>query len=257
MWTRPVLLFFSTGLLLAQEFDITWQKIPKSYTGDNIAGLVKALQTEKDQFESTKDFFERLEKAGVQENKVYAFICEVNPFTATYDADTQVYRFSWTTGKAIPLTRVEKRSKPYKGSTSYGVPIIVQNSEVTIHGVIDQMVRPAIDSPVFKSPAMAMWLDLSIDLPVPKDQAKLLGGDIGFILLTNLVRNHPWPTKTPFGPRMTTPYMKIEEYHSPATRSDPVEARGYRYSLLTHIQKVIIFRKSDRTVLLIADPKKS
>ena len=256
MWARLVLLFFSAGILLAQEFDITWQKIPKNYTGENIAGLVKALLTEKDQFESTKDFFERLEKAGVQENKAYAFICEENPFRTTYDADEQVYHFNWTTETAIPITRVEKRSKPYKGMTAYGAPIIVQNSEVTIHGVIDQMFYSSVDSPGLKSPSMAAWLGLTVDLPVPKDQAKSLRSDVGFILLTNLVRNIPWPTKTLFGPRMTTPYMKIEEYYSPASKSDPVEAKGYKYSLIAHIQKVIIFRKSDRTVLLIADPKK-
>lgn len=56
---------------------------------------------------------------------------------------------------------------------------------------------------------------------------------------------------------MGNPFMSLSTFYREATVSSPLEFTSKTYTLVCNVQKVVVFRKTDRSILLVTVPKKT
>jgi hypothetical protein len=240
---KPMLLqiaAFTVATLTAQTFDPSWQRLPKGFKGDNIVSLAKALDTKKGEYESTEKFSARLAKL-VPEGRVYIFLCDADPFKTEYNADVQEFSFSRLSfDPYIRVIEIKKHGKSYYGTNAFGVGAKISKLIKTTYAVFD--------------PGWDRNIGVSFRLKVPSGSAKAFKKDFGFALVVTLMPDPDFGEKGAV--QNGTPYLRVSYYQSEPTVSNAIDYDSTTYALVADVQSVVVFRTSDRSVLLVASPKK-
>lgn len=225
----------TSTLLTAQDFDLAWKVIPKSFKGDNIVQLAKSLNTKKGEFESTINFNERI-KILVPEGKTYTFLCSVNPFSSDYDADSQAFLLSVPSYEAhLTVFKVDQNGKSWSGTNAFGVKKKVKELKV-----IEYALAPI---------ALNGYSHIKFQFQSSIAKAKEIKKDLGIALIAKLV---PSPHFGKTYNSMPNPYFSESTFYSQATTSRPLEYLSYSYLLTAEIQKVVVYQKSNREILWVA-----
>lgn len=231
-------LFMCTNAF-AQAFDSTWKQLPKSFAGDNIQKLAKTLDTKKAEYESAADYKARLEKLATP-GQTYVFFCAEMPFKVEYDADAQEFVFSRISYEPyITVSKFDKDGKPYIGTNAFGVSKKIRKLEVREYQINDQD---------WKSDA-----GQSFKFPYPSNQAAALKSDLAVALILELSPHRH------FGQSyntMTSPYFYSSTYYSEPTISSPLEYTSHSYIITSDVKSIVLYKKSDRSILLVAPPSK-
>jgi hypothetical protein len=215
------------------------QQFPKSYTGDNIQQLAKHLDTKKEDFESTQQYQERLAQIAPP-GKTYLFFCAELPLALEYNADSQefiFFRISYEPN--IPVVKIEKEGKPYIGTNAFGVTKKIRKLKIKKYEINDQDWQ--YDAGV------------AFKYPCPANKAALIKKDLAIALLIELTPHRHFGAKYN---HMTSPFIYTDTYFSEPTVNRPLEYASDSYALTANIKSVILYRKTDRSILLIAKPSK-
>lgn len=226
--------------LFAQEFDARWKVLPKTFKGDNIVQIAKSLDTKKGEFESTEAFNARMAKLALTDRALF-FFCDGIPLGVEYDVDAKEFSFSRKSYDVhLEVAKIEKNGKSYYGTNVFGVTKKVKELWNTAYALYDQ--------------GWDINAGLAFTLPCPSDQAPAVKKDLGMAVLANLVPH------AHFGQKyndMGNPFMSLSTFYREATVSSPLEYMSTTYTLVCDVQKVVVFRKSDRSILLVVAPKKT
>jgi hypothetical protein len=207
--------------------------------GDSIQKLAKALDTKKEEFESTQQYQERLSKIAPP-GKIYLFFCTELPLKIEYNANSQEFIFSRNSYEAyIRVAKFDKNGKPYLGTNAFGVTKKIRMLEVREYSINDQ--------------DWSNEAGVAFKYPYPASQAASIKNDLAIALLIELTPHRH------FGQSyntMTSPYYYTSTYFSDPTLTSPLEYTSYTFAITANIMNVILYRKSDRSILLIAKPSK-
>ncbi|MDI9234339.1 hypothetical protein [Limnohabitans lacus] len=227
--------------VIAQVFDATWTQLPKTFSGDSVKNLAEKLNTRKNEFESNADYNARLEKLVTPHDYKYVLFCEEIPFKLDYDADAQEFIFSRKSYNAhIEVAKTSKEGKPYTGTNSFGVSKKIRKIEVHEYNLHDQEWQNDAGQ-AFK-------------FPYPSIQAAALKSDLAVALIIELAPHRH------FGKSynsMTSPFFTHSTYYSEPTISNPLDYMSHSYIITSNIRNIVLYKKSDRKILLITTPSKT
>jgi hypothetical protein len=240
MLFRAIGLCFVSTLLLAQDFDPDWKVIPNAFKGDNLVQIVKSLETAKGEFESTDEFNSRLARLAPRD-RTFFFFCDSIPFDVKYDADAKAFTFARISYDAyLEIAKIDKSGKSYYGSNAFGVIKKVKELWNTAYDLNDR--------------AWKRDSGISFTLPCSQGLAPAIKEDMGMAFLVKLV---PDPRFGQKNVTMDNPFLNVFWFNSEATVTNPLEYKSKTYILVCDVQKVVVFRKSDRSILLAVEPKKT
>jgi hypothetical protein len=149
-----------TDRYLGEAFDPQIERLPENFLGHDLerifAAAAERLQLKKDEFESTSDFTERLNKlnekplyGNVQANSTLAFVLspEYTVLQSTYDADSMTMRAIQPVGevrkspgenlslmKSLPWKKTTSEST-YKANNAFGAETVVSKSQVLTYDI--------------------------------------------------------------------------------------------------------------------------
>ena len=226
--------------VFAQVFDVTWTQLPKTFYGDSVKKLAEKLNTKKNEFESNADYNTRLEKLITPPDREYVLFCDEIPFKIEYDVDAQEFLFSRKSYDAhINVAKTSKEGKPYTGTNAFGASKKIRKIEVHEYQINDQD---------WKNDA-----GQAFKFPYPANQASVLKSDLAAALIIELAphRNFGKSYNT-----MASPFLTYSIYYAEPTFSNPIDYMNHAYIITSSIKNVILYKKSDRRILLIATPSK-
>lgn len=216
--------------LSAGGFNENWKKIPVTFKGDSPTALAKAVGV-KGEYESKDSYQKKMDKLGLGD-KTFSFMSIPEGYRKitcgydiTYNAENEVFEFRTNSATNFLVGQNSANLGSFVGQNAFGVTKTIRRSKEITYKLVESDLREDI---------------LSFTLPAASKIAPALRKDIAFVYIVGLV----------------SPYVDSSEYYTQATISSPHEGSYQDYSIYIEMLQVIVYRRSDRTILANITPNK-
>ena len=232
-----------------ESFNLSTDNLPKNYQGNNTVKIYQKIKNktkEKDEFEATEKYKERIITAiSIEENSCYTFTGDIL-YDCKYDADTQTLTIPlWPSRKSediikggnnlkLPFlkTNLENfQSSTYTGTNAFGATIKISKKRGDFYGIA-----------VLNNEDLVMGDSLLIihNIPPNKDRVETLKKCINRLVI--------WKPKRPEGSDKLIEKDSIYEYKRP-TFDSPYDETFGGYWIFGEILEIWIYDKDSGKIL--------
>lgn len=205
--------------LPSTSFDLSTNKLPPRFTGENPAFLFKQLEKaipERGEFESTESYLRRIHS--IDTNKMYAFTDNLEKSAVSslsYNPDEQEWEIKDSFISSIILRVVSSEMKSYIARNAYNTTVRVRRYLDVTYGVRN-------NNKQFQS--------FDCVIPMSPEKAKLLKNRMRVLYICTL-----------FSPPDNPGYLIYGEDYKEPKLSDPEEAHSYNYKLEVNLKAIFIY----------------